>query len=94
MTDSREVAAGSAELLNPIPTVSAQKIPLCSADEIRAEMARVYRDMRRGMIETQDGTRLAYVLDRLLKAREAADTEKRIEMLEAALRAHHGELKR
>ena len=38
------------------------KINLHDAAHIRREMAAIYRDMRAGKIETQDGTRLAYVL--------------------------------
>jgi hypothetical protein len=36
-------------------------------------MARVYRDMRHGCIETQDGTRLVYVLTQITKTIQAAE---------------------
>ncbi len=50
-------------------------------------MGAVYRDMRAGKIETQDGTRLTYVLDRLLKAYETAVIEERLALLERSLNA-------
>ena len=39
------------------------------------EMARVYRDMRAGRIDTADGTKLAYVLAQLGKLIEAGEGE-------------------
>jgi hypothetical protein len=53
---------------------------------VRIEMAKVYRDMKRGKIATQDGTRLAYVLAQVGKLIEAGELEKRIEALEIVLR--------
>jgi hypothetical protein len=41
--------------------------------------------MRAGSIETQEGTRLAYVLDMIRKAYETAALEDRIELLERTL---------
>ncbi len=58
------------------------KIDLRDTHAIRREMASVYRDMRTGRIETQDGTRLVYVLDMLRKAYETAVLEERIQKLE------------
>jgi len=63
-----------------LPTPS--KIDLRDAHAVRREMAAVYRDMRAGRIETQDGTRLAYVLDMVRKAYETAELERRITTLE------------
>ena len=53
------------------PEKAAPPIRLASLEEIRREMASVYRDMRRGTIETQDGTRLVYVLGELVKVAKA-----------------------
>ena len=50
-------------------------------------MARVYRDMRAGRIESQDGTRLTYVLSQIGKLIESGENEKRLEALEAVLMA-------
>ncbi|HET7098414.1 MAG TPA: hypothetical protein VFJ68_13575 [Casimicrobiaceae bacterium] len=49
-------------------------------------MARVYRDMRAGRIESQDGTRLAYVLSQIGKLIEAGEIEKRLEAVEVVLK--------
>lgn len=59
-----------------------KKIDLRNAEAIRRELASVYRDMRSGRIETQDGTRLGYMLDLLGKAYERSVLEERIAQLE------------
>lgn len=46
-------------------------IRLKTTEDVRLEMARVYRDMREGRIETADGTKMAYVLAQLIKTVEA-----------------------
>jgi len=61
------------------------KIDLRDAHAIRRELAAVYRDMRKGAIEPQDGTRLAYVLDMLRKTYETAVLQERLEILERNL---------
>ena len=54
--------------LHVLPTP--QVIHLKTADDVRLEMAKVYRDMRQGRVEMADGTKLAYVLGQLNKAIE------------------------
>jgi len=46
-------------------------------------MAYVYREMRAGVIESQDGTRYVYVLAQVGKMIEQSELEKRIAQLEA-----------
>lgn len=58
------------------------KIDLRDAHAIRRELGAVYRDMRAGRIPSQDGTRLAYVLDLLRRACETSDLQERLEALE------------
>ena len=65
-----------------LPTPS--RIDLKSIDDVRLELARLYREMRAGTILTADGTRLAYVLTQIGKLIELHDIEKRIEELEVA----------
>lgn len=65
--------------LVPLPT---PRLNLNDLDAVRREMARVYRDMRGGSIETQDGARLVYVLGELRKLFEAVELERRIGALE------------
>lgn len=62
-------------------------IHLKTADDVRLEMAKVYRDMRQGRIDMGDGTKLAYVLGQLNKAIETGIIEARMESLERTLNA-------
>ena len=68
------------ELL-PLP----RDIRLKTADDVRLELARVYRDMRAGRIEMADGTKLAYVLGQLNKSIETGQLADRLELLEHTL---------
>lgn len=56
-----------------------------SVEAIRKEMAAVYRDMRAGRIDCNDGTRLAYVLDMLRKSHESNVVKNRLGALEKAM---------
>ncbi|QSA95712.1 hypothetical protein [Methylococcus sp. EFPC2] len=56
-----------------------------SVEVIRKEMAAVYRDMRSGRIDCNDGTRLAYVLDLLRKSHESTVVKDRLGILEKAV---------
>lgn len=47
-----------------------KKIDLATIDDVRLEMANVYRGMKAGIIEASDGTKLAYVLAQIGKAIE------------------------
>lgn len=75
------IATQGGELV-PIPP---PKIDLRDAHAIRRELASVYRDMRNGTIEAQDGTRLAYVLDMIRKAYETSVIQERLELMERTL---------
>lgn len=68
----------------PTPTIH-----LKTADDIRLEMAKVYREMRTAKIAMEDGTKLVYVLGQLCKTIEASETGKRIESLERVLKARN-----
>ena len=65
----------------PTPRV----IHLKTANDLRLEMAKVYRDMRQGDIDMADGTKLVYVLGQLNKAIETGIIEARMESLERIL---------
>jgi len=84
---SAETQVGSVTVLAPPPK---KKIDLRNAQAIRREMAAVYRDMRSAKIETQQGTRLAYVLDMIRKAYETCVLEDRIAHLEKDIDAKQG----
>ena len=79
--ESPKLSVNSGVCLTPIPP----KIDLRDAHAIRRELGAVYRDMRSGRIETQDGTRLAYVLDQIRKAYETGLLQDRIDLLERAV---------
>lgn len=68
------------EVVTLLPTTT--RINLHDAPAIRRELASVYRDMRSGKIETQDGTRLGYVLNQLLRAYETCVLQDKIESIE------------
>ena len=61
---------------------SPKGIKLKNIDDVRVEMASVYRGMKGGSIETSDGTKLVYVLSAIAKAIEIHDIEQRIKLLE------------
>ena len=65
--------------LVPIPT---PPVNLHNLEAVRREMARVYRDMRTRKIDSQDGTRLVYVLSQIAKVHEIAVLEKKVAELE------------
>lgn len=78
---SSEIPVNSEFCLTPTPP----KIDLRDAHAIRRELGAVYRDMRSGRIEAQDGTRLAYVLDLIRKSYETAVLQERIELMERTI---------
>lgn len=59
-----------------------RRIDLSTLKDVRIELARVYRMMDAGELESQDGTRRAYVLKMAGELIEAAELEKRIADLE------------
>lgn len=83
--DNKQLATIDGATGEVLPTP--QDIKLKTADDVRLEMARVYRDMRQGRIDTADGTKLTYVLTGLLKAIETGVIESRMESLERTLKA-------
>jgi hypothetical protein len=69
--------------LTALPTPGRRRIPLETLEQVRHEMARVYRAMRHYEIPPQDGTRLVYVLSAIGKALEGQELERRVSELEA-----------
>jgi hypothetical protein len=69
--------------LHVLPTP--QVIHLKTADDVRLEMGKVYREMRQGKIESGEGTKLVYVLGQIGKVIELVEIEKRIALLERAI---------
>lgn len=81
-----EIYDESGNLAVPTP----HKIDLRDPHAIRRELASVYRDMRAGKIESQDGTRLAYVLDMIRRAYETVVLADRLDMIEHTINQRKG----
>lgn len=64
------------------PDPTPRRIDLSSLKDIRLELAAVYRKMDGGDIESQDGTRRAYVLKTIHDVIVSAELERRIQDLE------------
>jgi hypothetical protein len=60
------------------------RINLSTSEDIRREMAKVYRETRCNKILPSNGTKLIYMLINILKAYEATEIEKRLTDLELA----------
>ena len=86
-----ETAPVAADNPPPRPVVTLLPSPrrrgpvLESLTDVRREMARVYRNMRHGRIDTQDATRMTYVLSQIAKIIQTAELEARVAAVERAL---------
>jgi hypothetical protein len=60
------------------------RVPLRDLGEVQRELARLYRDMRGGVIATQDGSRMANVLQILARVIDGGQIEERLAALEQA----------
>jgi hypothetical protein len=60
------------------------RIILSTSEDIRREMAKVYRETRFNKILPDNGTKLVYMLINILKAYDDTEIEKRITDLELA----------
>ena len=65
-----------------IPAPRRRRAQLDRLEGVRVEMSRVYRDMESGKRDSQDGSRLVYVLTQIAKALELTEIERRLVMLE------------
>jgi hypothetical protein len=64
------------------PDPTPRRIDLSSLRDVRLELAAVYRKMDAGEIESQEGTRRAYVLKSIHDVIVSCEIERRIEELE------------
>jgi len=58
------------------------RINLSTAEDIRREMGRVYREARNKILPTNEATKLTYVLTQILRATEVYILEQRLATLE------------
>jgi hypothetical protein len=72
---------GTSGTCTPTPS----KIKLNELEDVRREMARVYREARGGKMDISEAGRLAYILSSIGKLIEATVIEKRLEHLERKL---------
>jgi hypothetical protein len=68
---------------DPIPS----KINLATSEDVRREMAKVYREARVGKLPISDATKFSYILTQILKAHELMVLESRLEVLEESIEA-------
>ena len=59
---------------------------LATFEDVRKEMALVYRQAKAGKIPVQDATRLVYILTAIGKVIEAGDLARRVELLETIMK--------
>jgi hypothetical protein len=76
----------ASQSLRVLPTPQRRRVPLDSLENVRHEMSRVYRAMRFGDVQTQDGSRLIFALGAIGRILEVESLEKRIEQLESGAR--------
>jgi len=79
ITKRPEMHTDTEILDDPLP-----RINLSTSDDIRREMARVYRETRFNKILPTNGSKLVYMLINILKAYEVTEIEKRLVDLEKA----------
>ena len=75
----------SGQVVDPLPPRGkwgAAKIKLNTLDDVRREMASVYRDSRGGKMDPRDAARLAYVLGEMVKLFAVKELENRLKVLE------------
>ena len=68
--------------LTILPTPVRRRPQLDRLEGVRVEMSRVYREMEGGNRDTQDGSRLVYVLSQIAKVLELTEIERRLIRLE------------
>jgi hypothetical protein len=78
----RQTRAEACDDVSPTPRPSTAPIRLATAEDIRKEMAKVYRDAKRGQIPTEVATRLVYILGEIRKAHELTVLEAQVTELE------------
>lgn len=81
---NQDCIENSLEIIEPIEIEESPtpRINLSTVEDVRREMAKVYREARNFKIPTSDGTKLVFILCQILKAHEIYSIEKRLEILE------------
>lgn len=69
----------------PVPPTPAKRekfIPLATLNDVKMELARLYRQAKAGKVETSDASRLGFILNTLSRVIVDAELEARIQQLE------------
>lgn len=80
------VIDGVSGLVLPPPAKRKHHVRLNSINDVKNELARLYRQTRAGEVDTTDAAKLTFVLNSLVAMIETADIERRLELLEGS---HH-----
>jgi hypothetical protein len=78
----REPETIDGSTLRLLPTPRRRKPQLTSLEGVRCEMARVYREVEEGKRDSQEGSRLIYMLSQITKVLELTEIERRLTVLE------------
>jgi hypothetical protein len=66
-----------------LPAVRGRQPRLANLEGVRVEMSRIYLEMKAGRRDSQEGSRLVYVLTQIAKVLELTEIEQRLNILEA-----------
>lgn len=83
--ESAKHLAVTIDATSGVCTPTPPKIKLNTLEDVRREMASVYREARGKRMDTSEAGRLAYILSSIGKLIEATKIEKRLEQLERKL---------
>lgn len=86
MTDMAEPRVDAEDVDDPTPPPSERRIRLETVDQVRVEMARVYREVRAGKLAPDVASKLFYMLGVLAKTTEAAVAVRRLIEIEELLK--------
>lgn len=64
------------------PQKKRYRCELDTANDVKRELSKLYREARSGIVATSDATKLGWLLGEIRKTIETSDIEKRIEQLE------------
>ena len=88
-SDKAALGTGSARSKTLIAKAEIRIGPLVNSGDVKTEIGRVYRQARRGQLDTSEATRLVYMLRVLLTAIETTDFERRLDALETVTPSQH-----
>lgn len=88
--DKREPQTIDGNSGRPDPTPP--KLNLSNLRDVRLEMAAVYRDVKRGTLDSRDGSRRVYILRQIGDILAITELERRVEQLENQRGPHAGAL--